>query len=91
MSSIPLKAYENCVLLHPRMTLTCIFMIVVFMAFGLKHFKIDASADALTLELDEDLIYYREMVNRYGTSNYLVVTYEPRDGDLFEDKILTHL
>ncbi len=91
MSSIPLKAYENSVLMHPRITLTCVFMIVVFMAFGLKHFKIDASADALTLELDEDLIYYREMVNRYGTSNYLVVTYEPRDGDLFEDKILTHL
>ncbi len=91
MSSILLKAYENSVLHHPRMALTCVFAIVMAMAFGLQNFKIDASADALTLELDEDVIYYREMVNRYGTSNYLVVTYEPKDADLFDEKALTHL
>ena len=91
MSQILLKAYENSVLHHPRMALTCVFAIVMAMAFGLQNFKIDASADALTLELDEDVIYYREMVNRYGSSNYLVVTYEPMDGDLFDEKALTHL
>ena len=91
MSSSAFKAYEKCILQHPRMALTFVLAIAVTMAIGLQHFKIDASADALTLELDEDLNYYRELVSRYGTSNYLVVTYNPKDENLFDDKVLVHL
>ena len=91
MSSSAFKAYEKCILQHPRMALTFVLAIAVMMAIGLQNFKIDASADALTLELDEDLNYYRELVSRYGTSNYLVVTYNPKDENLFDDKVLIHL
>ena len=91
MSSSPFKAYEKCILQHPRMALIFVLAIAVMMATGLQNFKIDASADALTLELDEDLNYYRELVSRYGTSNYLVVTYNPKDENLFDDKVLVHL
>ena len=91
MSSSPFKAYEKCILQHPRMALTFVLTIAVTMAIGLQNFKIDASADALTLELDEDLNYYRELVSRYGTSSYLVVTYNPKDENLFDDKVLVHL
>ena len=91
MSSSPFKAYEKCILHHPRMALTFVLAIAVTMAIGLQNFKIDASADALTLELDEDLNYYRELVSRYGTSSYLVVTYNPKDENLFDDKVLVHL
>ena len=91
MSSSPFKAYEKCILQHPRMALIFVLAIAVMMATGLQNFKIDASADALTLELDEDLNYYRELVRRYGASNYLVVTYNPKDENLFDDKVLVHL
>ncbi|MFT6492784.1 MAG: putative RND superfamily exporter protein, partial [Porticoccus sp.] len=61
------------------------------MAFGLPNFKLDASADSLTLEHDTDLDYYRKTLQHYGSSDFLVVTYTPKEGDLFDDASLATL
>ena len=37
----------------------------------------DASSDALLLEGDKDLKYLREINERYGTKDFLVLTYTP--------------
>ena len=86
-----LRIYEAIVLRRPRVVLTCVLMLTGFMALGLQHFKLDASAESLTLENDNDLTYYRDMVGRYGSDNYLIVTYRPKAGDLFDDKNIGHL
>ena len=62
-----LRIYEAIVLRKPTLALTCIFLLTGFMALGLQHFKLDASAESLTLENDNDLTYYRDMVGRYGS------------------------
>lgn len=85
------KIYRRCILQRPLLALLTLCMVTAFMAVGLQHFKIDASADSLTLENDDDLNYYRELVGRYGSSNYLVVTYKPLKGDLFDDQNLHYL
>ncbi len=41
-----------------------------------QSFKVDASADALVLEGDEDLEFYRGVVERFGTSEFLLIAYE---------------
>lgn len=88
MSNRLLRAYENTVLHHPVMALLAVFLLAVAMAFGLPNFKLDASADSLTLEHDTDLDYFRETLQRYGGGDFLVVTFKPRYADLFSDESL---
>ena len=55
-----------------------------------QGFRLDASADSLVLEGDADLAYYETVTDRYGSSEFLVVTYTP-DADLFADATLQRL
>ncbi|MCR6652297.1 MAG: hypothetical protein NVV73_12735 [Cellvibrionaceae bacterium] len=71
----------------PRLVLLCIIAFTLLMALGLPNFKLDASADSLTLENDQDLNYFRETAKNYSSGDFLIVTFTPRD-DLFSDKSL---
>jgi predicted RND superfamily exporter protein len=84
------KFYRGLVIDRPKLTLLFVLIITAFMAAGLPNFKLDASADALTLEADRDLDYNREIIKRYGTGDLLVVTYRPHDS-LFGTDSLTNL
>ena len=48
----------------------------MFLYFS-KDFNLDASSDALLLEGDKDLKYLREVNERYGSRDFLVLTYTP--------------
>lgn len=80
-----LRLYDAWVLARPRLALAIAGALVLLAALGLPQLKLDASADALTLEHDEDLDFFRELNQRYGSSDVLVVTFRPRQGDLFDD------
>ena len=91
MSERLLGIYEKLVLRHPLAAIIFIILLAVGMAFGLPNFKLDASADSLTLEHDSALDYFRETLQHYGSSDFLVVTYTPNEGDLFDDASLNTL
>ena len=91
MSAALLNFYQNTVLRHPLSAIFMVLALAVVMAFGLPNFKLDASADSLTLEHDDDLNFFREVVQRYGSDNFLIVTFSPIEGDLFDDKNLQTL
>ena len=55
-----------------------------------QNFRLDASSDSLVLENDDDLRYYRETREQYGSDDFLVVTYDPQ-ADLFSDAALDDL
>ena len=74
MSARLLRIYQSIVLRHPLAVLLAVLLLAVGMAFGLPNFKLDASADSLTLEHDTDLDYYRKTLQHYGSSDFLVVT-----------------
>ena len=82
--------YERFVLDQPRLTLLAVVVIVGFFAFFAQDFKLDASADSLLLERDTDLRYYRGIRARYGSDDYLVVTYTTKT-DLFAPAILAEI
>ena len=44
-----------------------------------KDFRLDASSDTLLIEGDPDLKYLREITERYGSKDFLVLTYTPKD------------
>ena len=91
MSNRLLALYEKSILLHPVASIAFVILVAITMGLGLPNFKLDASADSLTLENDTALAYYRESLQKYGSSDFLVVTYTPYAGDLFDDKSLQTL
>ena len=82
--------YQKIVIDKPRVILA--FLIVCLIGFGFfsKDFKLDASSDTLLLENDPDLKYLREITNRYGSKEFLVLTYTP-DEPMVSEKSLNNL
>ena len=74
----------------PRLVLGFIAALIVLAAIGLPKFKLDASADSLTLENDRDLNYFRETSKNYGSGDFLIVTFTPHE-ELFSDASLALL
>ncbi len=59
-------------------------------AYFAQDFRLDASADSLLLENDDDLQYFRKSVAQYGSNEFFVVTYAPK-GELFSPPTLSKL
>jgi predicted RND superfamily exporter protein len=85
-----LDAYDTLVLKRPGIALTVIVLVVAFFAYHAPAFRLDASADSLVLENDTALKYYRSIRARYGSDDYLIVTYTPK-ADLFSKPVLADL
>jgi len=71
--------YESTVLGRPVATLILTTLIILVLGWFAQDFALDASADSLILEYDEDLRYYRYVRARYGSDDYLIVTYTPQE------------
>ncbi|MEN8177854.1 MAG: MMPL family transporter [Pseudomonadota bacterium] len=82
--------YNRLILVRPRLTLLVIALITGFFACFASDFRLDASADSLVLENDRALQYYRSIKARYGSDDFLVITYTPKE-DLFSEQVLTDL
>ena len=82
--------YESTVLGRPVATLILIALITLVLGWFAQDFALDASADSLILESDEDLRYYRYVRARYGSDDYLIVTYTPQE-NLFSANTLADL
>ena len=82
--------YDRWVLSHPLITLLLVACLVAGLATQLGNLKLDASADSLVLEGDEDLEFFRENTARYGAEEFLIITWRP-PGDLLADASLNTL
>ena len=76
--------YKKLVIDFPKITLFLLAVVLVFSLYQSKNFNLDASSDALLLEGDKDLKYLREINDRYGSKDFLVLTYTPVTS--FEDQ-----
>lgn len=82
--------YQASIIKRPFAVLTALFAITTLAILGLPNFKLDASADSLTLEHDTTIDYFREINQRYQRGDFLVVTYSPK-ADMFSDESLSVL
>ncbi len=85
-----LDLYSAAILDRPRFALLFTVALVGLSTLGLPRFAIDASSDSLLLEADEALELYRAVRARYGSDDYLILTYAPED-DLFSESVLDRL
>ena len=71
--------YQNTILKNPK----AIFILLLFalLSFGYfsKDFKLDASSETLLIKGDPDLKYLKEITNRYGSKDFLVLTFTPNE------------
>ena len=92
MKKIIWQVYELLIFRKPVITLVVLLALIAWLASHLDNFRVDASADSLVLENDEDLKYYRELIKRYGADNFFAITYKPiPPRQLFERETLEEM
>ena len=82
--------YDRLILAYPKTVLLVILLLVAALGYEARKLEIDASAETLILENDKDLHFTRQINSRYGSSDFLVISYLPND-DLFSDRVLADL
>ena len=87
------KLYKNSIIEKPKSALLILITLLLSFGYFTKDFQLDASSDTLLLENDPDLKYLREVNTKYGSKDFLVITYTPKDNLLAADTIknLTNL
>jgi len=88
--SLTQSFFNRVILKNPRIVLVCMLAAVVFLGFGIKYFRLDASEETLLLENDQDLEYARQIHSRYGGNDSLILAFKPNE-DLFSDRVLSQL
>jgi hypothetical protein len=85
--------YKSLIINKPKSTLSILIILLLSFGYFSKNFQLDASSDTLLLENDPDLKYLREVNKKYGSEDYLVLTYTPKKDLLDSDTIknLTNL
>ena len=82
--------YKKLVIDFSKVTLAIIILLLSYCLYFAKDFNLDASSDALLLEGDEDLRYLREVNERYGSKDFLILTYSPI-GSFDDDETIINL
>jgi predicted RND superfamily exporter protein len=79
--------YKNTVLKNPKSIF--LLLVITLLSFGYftKDFRLDASSETLLIEGDPDFEYLREVNKRYGSKEFLILTYSPNEGMISENSI----
>ena len=87
------KIYKNSIIEKPKLALLVLITLLLSFGYFTKNFQLDASSDTLLLENDPDLKYLREVNAKYGSKDFLVLTYTPKENLLDPNTIknLTNL
>ncbi|AFS47053.1 MMPL family protein [alpha proteobacterium HIMB5] len=71
--------YQNTILKNPKSIFILLFLVLISFGYYSKDFRLDASSETLLIEGDPDLEYLREITDRYGSKEFLVLTYTPNE------------
>ncbi len=74
--------YNTWVLDRPIIVIAFLMLGIAVLGYQARNFKIDASTETLLLENDKDLRYTREISNRYGVQDFLLIAFSPKSGEL---------
>lgn len=83
-----LKLYTHFITAHYKAVLLALTIITGVFGYYAQYLSIDASAETLLLENDQDLKLTREVHGRYISPDYLVVSFSPKE-DMLADSTLS--
>ena len=81
------RFYQKHIIDKPKLVILLLFLCLIGFGYYAKDFKLDASSDTLLIEGDPDLKYLREITERYGAKDFLVLTFTPKDPITSENSI----
>jgi hypothetical protein len=71
--------YQKNIIEKPKIVFVVLLILLGFFGFFSKNFRLDASSETLLIEGDPDLEYLNEVTERYGSREFLVLTFTPKD------------
>ena len=81
------QLYHNIVLKNPKSVFIILLITLITFGYHSKDFRLDASSETLLIEGDPDLEYLNEITDRYGSKDFLVLTYTPNEGMVSDSSI----
>ena len=84
------KIYQSFILSKPKLVLILLLIIAVIFGYNSKDFRLDASSETLLIDGDPDLEYLQEISKRYGSKDFLILTYTPNE-DMVSDSSINNL
>ncbi len=79
--------YQNLILKFPKSIFLVLIFILISFGYHSKNFRLDASSETLLIEGDPDLKYLQEISERYGSKEFLILTYTPNEGMITDTSI----
>ncbi len=79
--------YQNTILKNPKFVFIILLITLISFGYYSKDFRLDASSETLLIEGDPDLQYLKEITNRYGSKEFLVLTHTPNDNMITDNSI----
>ena len=79
--------YQNIFLKNPKAILVLLIITILSFGYYTKDFRLDASSETLLIDGDPDLAYLKEVSERYGSREFLILTYTPNDGMVADTSI----
>ena len=71
--------YQNFILRYPKLIFVILLLTLLSFGYHSKNFKLDASSETLLIDGDPDLKYLQEISKRYGSKDFLILTYTPNE------------
>ncbi|MDA8726782.1 MMPL family transporter [Candidatus Pelagibacter bacterium] len=81
------QLYQNGVLKNPKTVFVLLIIAILSFGYYSKDFRLDASSETLLIEGDPDLAYLNEVTDRYGSKDFLILTYTPNEGMVSDNSI----
>ena len=81
------QMYQNLVLKNPKAIFVLLLICILSFGYYSKDFRLDASSETLLIDGDPDLAYLQEITERYGSKEFLVLTYTPNEGMVTDSSI----
>ena len=79
--------YQDIILKNPKSMLIILMIALISFGYYSKDFRLDASSETLLIEGDPDLKYLQEISERYGSKEFLILTYTPNEGMISDTSI----
>ena len=79
--------YQNIILKKPKSILIILLFALISFGYHSKDFRLDASSETLLIEGDPDLKYLQEISQRYGSKEFLILTYTPIEAMVSDNSI----
>ena len=81
------QLYQNGILKNPKIVFVLLIIAILSFGYYSKDFRLDASSETLLIEGDPDLAYLKEVTDRYGSKDFLILTYTPNEGMVSDNSI----